>query len=120
MRVEELNVPIPWGHIKCQIFGDSLVKNTQPIVCLHGYLDNSNSFKPISPYLTHTNEYYLVAIDFPGHGFSSKIPDGTYYSMKMLVSCVRRVVRHLNLKRFYFMCHSYGINISFLVIYIIV
>lgn len=115
MKIEEITIPVPWGHIKGQIFGNQSETNAKPILCLHGYLDNSNSFKPIAPYLTQSNEYYMIAIDFPGHGFSSKLPDGIPYTPKLFVSFVRRAVRHLDLKKFFFLCHSYGIGTSFMV-----
>jgi hypothetical protein len=49
---------------KGQVFGEES-KDKKVLVLVHGYLDNSNSFKPIAPLLT-TNQYYLIAIDLPG------------------------------------------------------
>ena len=49
---------------KGQVFGEES-KDKKALVLVHGYLDNSNSFKPIAPLLT-TNQYYLIAIDLPG------------------------------------------------------
>ncbi|WP_448552732.1 alpha/beta fold hydrolase [Thalassotalea montiporae] len=41
----------------------------QPItLCLHGWLDNAASFLPLMPYLPNRK---LIALDWPGHGFSS-------------------------------------------------
>ncbi|REL35192.1 alpha/beta fold hydrolase [Thalassotalea euphylliae] len=41
----------------------------QPItLCLHGWLDNAASFLPLMPYLPDRK---LIALDWPGHGFSS-------------------------------------------------
>jgi len=48
--------------------------NISPILCLHGWLDNSASFLPIMSYL---NE--VVAIDWPGHGLSSHRSAGAHY-----------------------------------------
>jgi pimeloyl-ACP methyl ester carboxylesterase len=46
-------------------------------LCLHGWLDNANSFLPLSDYLSDLN---LVAIDLPGHGWSShRSPDAHYH-----------------------------------------
>ncbi|MDN3651295.1 alpha/beta hydrolase [Thalassotalea ponticola] len=50
-------------------------KAGQPIICLHGWLDNAASFLPLfqqlaaksSPLLEH---YRFIAIDWPGHGLS--------------------------------------------------
>ncbi|MGS0680082.1 alpha/beta fold hydrolase [Shewanella sp. 125m-7] len=44
------------------------------ILALHGWLDNANSFEPLSHYLT---DYQLLAIDWPGHGGSGHRP-GSY------------------------------------------
>lgn len=106
---------MPWGNIRGQIFGDPNVKNSKPILCLHGYLDNSNSFRPLAPYLCQNNQYYMIAIDLPGHGLSSYLPEGIPYTPKLFLSSVRRVVKYFDLKSFYFLCHSYGIGLSYLV-----
>lgn len=118
MNIQEITIKVPWGSIKAQLFGNASLKNVEPILCMHGYLDNSNSFKPLAHYLTNSNKYYLISIDLPGHGFSSKLPDGIPYTQKLLINCLRRVIRDLNLKRFYFLCHSFGVYLSLLVYYI--
>lgn len=117
--MEEISIPVPWGVIRGVIFGDRLGKNAKTMLCLHGYLDNANSFKPLAPYLTKSNEYYLIALDFPGHGRSSKLPHGIPYNPKLFMMCVRHAVKFLNLGKFYFLCHSYGIAICFMVYKII-
>lgn len=46
-------------------------------LCLHGWLDNANSFLPLAAYLT---ELDLIAIDLPGHGKSQhRGPDAHYH-----------------------------------------
>lgn len=46
-------------------------------LCLHGWLDNADSFLPLSACL---NELNLVAIDLPGHGLSQhRSPDAHYH-----------------------------------------
>lgn len=113
MQSKECEIKMPWGCIKAQIFGNPLEKNSTPVLALHGYLDNSNSFKPIAPYLCK-NGYYIIAIDFPGHGFSSKLPDGIPYTPKLFLQSVRRVVKYFDLKKFVFLSHSYGVLVSLL------
>lgn len=110
--IKEVNVPMPWGHVSAQIFGDPTKKNATPILALHGYLDNSNTFKPLAPYLT--NEYYIISIDLPGHGFSSKLPDGIPYTPKIFLNSVRRVVKYFELESFVLMAHSYSGHLGFL------
>ncbi|MFW7377425.1 MAG: alpha/beta fold hydrolase [Oligoflexus sp.] len=51
--------------------------NSSPLtVCLHGWLDNSYSFKPLSE---HLHQIHLLSIDLPGHGESDRIPPGQTY-----------------------------------------
>ncbi len=44
MKTKQIEIPLSWGSVKGQIFGDPLKKNSIPILALHGYLDNSNRF----------------------------------------------------------------------------
>lgn len=116
LKVEQITIPVPWGSVRGQIFGNPKAANAKPLLCLHGYLDNSNSFRPIAPYMTKSDEYYMIALDLPGHGHSSKLPYGIPYSNKMLINTLRRCVRHLDLTKFFFFCHSYGVYMSLFVI----
>lgn len=46
-------------------------------LCLHGWLDNANSFVPLAQQLP---SYSLLALDLPGHGWSShRSPDASYH-----------------------------------------
>jgi pimeloyl-ACP methyl ester carboxylesterase len=48
-----------------------------PILCLHGWLDNAASFTPLA---AHLPTLPLLALDFPGHGYSShRSADAHYY-----------------------------------------
>ena len=63
--IEQVEIPIQLGNevriLKGQIFGDT---KKYPILCLHGYLDNSNSFKPLASYLANTESiYYMIAVN---------------------------------------------------------
>ncbi|WP_085296933.1 alpha/beta fold hydrolase [Cognaticolwellia mytili] len=46
------------------------------LLCLHGWLDNAASFQPLMPYLA---DYHVIAIDWPGHGFSSHRSEDAHY-----------------------------------------
>jgi pimeloyl-ACP methyl ester carboxylesterase len=113
MEIKEIEIPVPWGFVRGQIFGET--KNRTPILCLHGFLDNSNSFKPIAPYLCESNEYYIIALDLPGHGRSSSIPLGAIYTPKLFLTSLRRCVLFLHISSFIFLSHSYGVGQSLLV-----
>lgn len=113
-RVTQFEVEVGWGKIAGQIFGNqgTVEKPKKPIFCLHGFLDNSNSFRPVATHLTKNDEYFLIAIDFPGMGLSSRLPDGIPYSTKLFVMCLRRVIKHFNLGKFVFLTHSFGCSIA--------
>ena len=42
---------------------------------MHGYMDNAGTFDRLIPLLP--DKFYVVAIDLPGHGFSSHVPYGS-------------------------------------------
>lgn len=61
--VSELRVPVPWGEIRGQVWGPD---HGKPVLCLHGWSDNSGSFNTLIPLLPkgnpphhHTHTFYL-------------------------------------------------------------
>lgn len=44
----ELKVAVPWGHIALKVWGS---QKNPPVLCLHGWLDNANSFDRLIPLL---------------------------------------------------------------------
>ena len=68
MQIKEIDIEMAWGSLRAQLFGE-ILPTSKPIIALHGYLDNSNSFKPLAEYLTANKEYYIISVDLPGHGF---------------------------------------------------
>ena len=121
MDIEQIDIPVGWGKISVQVFGNSKASDHLPIIAMHGYLDNSNSFKPVAPFLVKDKSpYYLIAVDLPGMGFSSKIPDGLPYTLKFYLMAIRRVVLYFKLENFFLLAHSFGgslamsVNLSFL------
>ncbi|KAI1886748.1 hypothetical protein AGOR_G00199000 [Albula goreensis] len=105
--VSELCVPVPWGHIRGQVWGP---EQGRPVLCLHGWADNSGSFNTLIPLLPQ--EWKYVAMDMVGHGLSSHRPDGVFYTFPTYVSDVRRVVEALQWKRFSIIGHSMGGNVA--------
>jgi pimeloyl-ACP methyl ester carboxylesterase len=73
------------------------------MLCVHGWLDNANSFVPIMPYLP---AFDLVAVDLPGHGYSDSLPGG--YSPHEMVYQMCRVAKALQWDQYHFMGHSLG------------
>ncbi|KAB0392950.1 hypothetical protein E2I00_002890, partial [Balaenoptera physalus] len=84
--ISELKLAVPWGHIAAKAWGSH---QSPPVLCLHGWLDNANSFDRIIPLLP--KDFYYVAMDFGGHGLSSHYSPGFPYDHQNFVSEVRRV-----------------------------
>lgn len=61
------------------------------IITFHGWLDNSNSFQVLGPYLAN-HGYHVVALDLIGHGQSSHLPKAADYSSIRSVPYVREVL----------------------------
>ncbi|NXG54543.1 SEHL2 protein, partial [Hemiprocne comata] len=99
----ELKFPVPWGHVAAKAWGPL---EGHPVLCLHGWLDNANTFDKLIPLLPR--ECYYVAMDFSGHGLSSHRPAGSAYHFLDYVSDVRRVAAALQWRRFTLMGHSMG------------
>lgn len=73
------------------------------VLCLHGWLDNANSFLPLMPLLP---EIDLIAIDFPGHGFSDHL-DSTY-SVPDTAYWVAAAIQAIGWEQCHVMGHSLG------------
>ncbi|KAG8556366.1 hypothetical protein GDO81_018045 [Engystomops pustulosus] len=101
--LKELRFKVPWGHLAAKAWGSS---EGRPILCLHGWLDNANTFDRLIPLLPQ--DYYYVALDFSGHGQSSHLPNGMRYQHLDYVTDVHRVITSLGWQRFSIMAHSMG------------
>uniref|UniRef100_A0A8C0WEN0 AB hydrolase-1 domain-containing protein n=1 Tax=Castor canadensis TaxID=51338 RepID=A0A8C0WEN0_CASCN len=84
----ELKLAVPWGHIAAKAWGSL---QGPPVLCLHGWLDNANSFDRLIPLLRKVDFHY-VAMDFGGHGLSSHYSPGLPYYHQNFVSEIQRVV----------------------------
>ena len=64
----EITIQLPHIKLAAKLWGS---QDKPLILALHGWLDNANSFLPLSHYLT---DYQIMAIDWPGHGLSEHRP----------------------------------------------
>ena len=103
---EDLNVNCRWGNafVKKYIGDESVV----PIVAIHGWLDNCASFSFLSPLLKNS----VYAVDLPGHGKSSHLPDGSWYHFIDYVEKFHEIISGLKLNKFILLGHSMGAAIS--------
>ncbi|MEQ3723555.1 alpha/beta hydrolase [Alcanivorax sp.] len=83
-------------------------ETAEPVLALHGWLDNAASFSPLSAYLKRP----LLALDVSGHGHSDHRPDGVVTHLVDHVRDVLAVVDQLGWKRFTLMGHSMGAGIA--------
>ena len=72
--VEEIRLSLPHIELAAHLFGP---EDGVPVIALHGWLDNANSFARLAPKLTGLR---IVALDLAGHGHSAHRPPGASYS----------------------------------------
>ena len=77
------------------------------LLCLHGWLDNAASYLPLMPYLPAID---LVAIDLPGHGYSSHVPDNPFagYTLFDYAHTALRIMDALDWSHCHLAGHSLG------------
>jgi len=78
----------------------------KPILGLHGWLDNAGTHDHIAPLLSEG--YYLVSLDQPGHGLTSRYPAGMMYKMTDGFMFIRRVLDYLQWDKVTILGHSMG------------
>lgn len=78
---------------------------------LHGWQDNSGSFDTLIPLLPRHVSY--LAIDLPGHGLSSHLPNGMLYSTLVYIYVLRMIHKKFNWEKISLCAHSMGAIISF-------
>ncbi|CAG9783694.1 unnamed protein product [Diatraea saccharalis] len=74
VETKEITIPFPYGHIAAKVWGSD---QDRPILALHGWQDNAGTWDTLAPMLCQNRS--IMAIDFPGHGYSSWIPPGMHY-----------------------------------------
>ena len=83
----------------------------EPTIALHGWLDNCGSFDKLLPH--YPDNHRIIAIDIPGHGFSSHIPLGFSYHHLDGLQYIRRVADYYNFDKFNLLGHSMGGGMCF-------
>jgi len=83
----------------------------QRLLCLHGWLDNSESFALLAPLLSHCD---VVAFDMAGHGLSShRSAHGSYNIWDDFID-IQAIANELGWKNYYLLGHSRGAIAGFL------
>uniref|UniRef100_A0A1I8PES6 AB hydrolase-1 domain-containing protein n=1 Tax=Stomoxys calcitrans TaxID=35570 RepID=A0A1I8PES6_STOCA len=105
---EEIQVPVPWGHIAGKWYGP---KHDRPLVGLHGWQDNAGTFDTLAPYLPR--ERAFLALDMPGHGLSSWLPEGIQYHSMDYVALINRLMEEFKWDTISILAHSMSAINSF-------
>lgn len=108
--MKNFSLTIPGLTIACKSWGNP---GNPPILALHGWLDNADSFEPLAQYLRDT--FYVVAIDLPGHGHSSHLPSCSFYHFTDSIFYVLQIMDALGLDKVHLLGHSMGACLSSLV-----
>ncbi|XP_055699115.1 probable serine hydrolase [Phlebotomus papatasi] len=106
----EVEIPVPWGHVAGKWYGPADIR---PILMIHGCLDNAGTWDTLIPLLPKDGISYL-AIDLPGHGFSSHIPEGMIYSHFDYIWLIHRIRKIYNWPKVSLIGHCLGAILSFL------
>jgi pimeloyl-ACP methyl ester carboxylesterase len=108
--MNSLTIQIPGFTIGYKTWG---TPDKPPMIALHGWLDNANSFDLLAPYLQE--QFYLIAIDFPGHGHSSHLPEGCYYHFSDGIFNILEIINRLGLDQVHLLGHSMGACLASLI-----
>ncbi|KAK9703853.1 alpha/beta hydrolase fold [Popillia japonica] len=103
MECCDLQMPVPWGQITIKAWGDS---TNEPVLMLHGFLDNAGSFDSLVPLLP--SNFYYLCVDLPGHGLSSHFPPNLPIHFFNFIYAVKFVAAHFKRKKYAFISHSFG------------
>lgn len=78
---------------------------------MHGWLENAGAFDRLIPLLP--KQFSYLAIDLPGHGYSSRFPNGCAYTGMGLVRLVEYIRRYFNWKSVSLLTHSLSSLVGF-------
>lgn len=107
--VRDHTLIIPGLHVAAKSWGP---EHGQPVLAIHGWLDNAASFDGLAPELVG---FRVVAVDLPGHGLSEhRAPGATYHFIDWLPDVIA-IANALEWPHFTLMGHSLGAAIASMV-----
>lgn len=104
--VEEIRLSLPHIELAAHLFGP---QDGLPVIALHGWLDNANSFARLAPKLKGLR---ILALDMAGHGHSDHRPLGAGYGLPDYAHDVLHVAQQMGWERFSLLGHSLGAIVS--------
>jgi pimeloyl-ACP methyl ester carboxylesterase len=113
IKFRETSIDVQGLKLHCLQWGDP---PGEPVVLVHGFLDQAYSWRPFVEALQHRakNPLWIIAPDCRGHGDSGWIGAGGYYHFPDYVNDLDCLLRALGIRRLKLIGHSMGGTISFL------
>ncbi len=105
VQIEEISYQIDDLRLTALACGD---KYHQPVLCLHGYLDNAASFLPLMQRSYFLPERRIIALEWPGHGHSDHRSTGAHYHFFDYVSDLLALFTVNNWPAIDIVAHSMG------------
>jgi len=99
-----------WQPIKTLVNTNN--KKTEPVIALHGWLDNCKSFQPLAPHLKNCE---VLALDMAGHGQSDHRSEDAAYHIWDDVKEVLLIADAMGWEKFTLLGHSRGAIISVMI-----
>lgn len=103
-QCKEIKLAVPWGHVAARAYGRS---EGEPVLLVHGREDNAGSFTRLIQYLP-VDTFYYVAIDLPGHGWSSHFPSWMMPDYMDYTQALQYILEALKWETCTFIGHSLG------------
>ncbi|CAG9858729.1 unnamed protein product [Phyllotreta striolata] len=104
---KEIEIKVPWGHVAGKWWEPY---ETRPILSIHGWQDNCGTFDRLIPMLDKNVGF--LAIDLPGHGYSSRLSEGNMYHLSTYMLTIKSVAKELKWPTISLLGHSLGAVVS--------
>jgi len=103
---QDIRLQLPHIELAGRLFGPA---DGQPVIALHGWMDNLMSFARLVP---HLQGLRILALDMAGHGHSAPRPVGASYSLFDYAVDALHAADFMGWQRFSLLGHSLGAIIS--------
>ena len=107
--VQEIRIQLPHIDLAARVYGP---EDGQPVLALHGWLDNCMTFELLAPKLQGLR---IVAIDMAGHGHSGHRAPGAGYQLWDYALDALMATQQLGWDKFSLLGHSLGGIVSVLI-----
>ncbi|KAI4465619.1 monoacylglycerol lipase [Holotrichia oblita] len=103
MQIIEIKIPVAWGHVAVKTWGNP---TDEPVIIIHGLIDNAGSFDTLIPLLPQN--FYYICVDLPGHGLSSHLPLGVPIFYFNFIYAIKYTADYFKKQKYILLGHSFG------------